>query len=194
MLEMLQARLADVLDTRGPRFSRPREAGGERRFRSLGGSRRGLCGQATAPGGIQPRDALGERRGRREERVESARRAAEEHVTRFGSRRALDLGSLGRASDSLQRPRDSARVPGELDRGRIGQELALAADRGLDQISEQRAHEADQHQAPAHDHESRTGVVASRAPAAASGKQRGAQQEIPDDAEQQDAVQHAHQA
>ena len=50
--------------------------------------------------------------------------------------------------DGGQRPFERSRVPGELDRGRIGQELALPAARGLHERREQRRDDAQQ---PGHD-------------------------------------------
>ena len=71
---------------------------------------------------------------------------AEQGVADLDARRILDDRPGGIAADALERACNTVRVPRELHRGRIGKEFALPADRGLDQVAEERTCIADHHE------------------------------------------------
>jgi hypothetical protein len=66
-------------------------------------------------------------------------------VTGFPGVSGFDLRAG--AADLLQRPGEPRRIAGELNRGGIGQEFPLSAERGLDEPAEEDADRADDDQA-----------------------------------------------
>jgi hypothetical protein len=81
-------------------------------------------------------------RQRTEERFAQA--VAEQHVTGFPGVSGFDLRAG--AADFLQRPGKPRRIAGELNRGGIGQEFALPAERGLDEPAKEHTDRADDDQ------------------------------------------------
>jgi hypothetical protein len=84
------------------------------------------------PGSVNSPNSLINRRVRGEGGIQCER---EKHVTRFCGVRIFYHGPLGVSTDLLQRTSNPLRKPGELNSGRISQELALATDGGLDEGS-----------------------------------------------------------
>ena len=98
------------------------------------GRRQGLdFGEVPVELRFQRPDALSQRRVSGEEVEKAAGEGvAEEHVADFVGVGVADPRAFGQAADLLQCPGDSRRLAGELNRGGVGQELALPADGRLD--------------------------------------------------------------
>ena len=130
---------------------------------------------------------------RGEEGIESGRDGpAEEHVARLGSMGIHHLGARLESADLLERAGYPRRIAGELDRRGVGEKLALAAHRGLDEIAHEGADEAHQHQDAADD-EQHLGGVAPAAPALQrAAVKRRTEQDAADQPDHEDPEEHAH--
>ncbi len=113
-------------------------------------------------------------------------------MAEFGGVRGLQLRTGRVAADLLQGPADTVGVAGELHRRGIGQELPLATDRGLDQVAKKRPGITEHQQCQAED------ILEHHALAAVRGRTArariAAQHPVPDQADQQDAVEQGDQA
>ena len=130
---------------------------------------------------------------RGEERRE---RRGEEEVAELRDVR-VPRSARRQSADLAQRTRDARRIPRELDGARVGEELALAADRGLDEPSEERAERAGgvEQQAEGHDAEShRSAVVLASAPRVREHRPDVAKARPPDESDHEDPEDHAGQA
>ena len=108
----------------------------------------------------------------------------EEEVAELGRRRCVEPAS-GTRGDLLQRTRDAVRVARVLDGARIGEVLALAAHRALDDAPEEVADDPDQEEAePQHRHQRGTVVL----PAGAPPRPQGAQHHAADHRDGHDAA------
>ena len=101
---------------------------------------------------VDAADTLGDRRVRGEERLKEASRAREEHMLGFEFRGRSFAARAGEPGDLAEGRSEAERIAGELDRGGIGEILALTGDRGLDDAREEDTTEADEH-----DHEAGDG-------------------------------------
>ena len=118
---------------------------------------------------------------------------AEEEVARLGGVRARENRTGLVSADLLQCARDATRVAGELDGRRVREELPLPAHGSLDEVAEERPEETDHHQAQSRRDDRHAAAVAAVAAPTGSRVERRAQQEVADDADDQDPVDHAHQ-
>ena len=131
-------------------------------------------------------DALRQRRMRVHQVEERfAHAVAEEHVAGFLGVRRLKLRAEAQAADLLERAGQARRVARELHRRGVGEKLALAADRGLDEPAEEHADPANHDQRQP---EQRQRVLVFAAAAA------GVEEDPADDREAEDAEDDAHQA
>jgi hypothetical protein len=89
-------------------------------------------------GRIQRLDALDQRRMRGHHRGQ-AQALAEQHVAHFLGVGVAELRTFRQAGELLQRAGEAARLPRELHRRGIREQLALAAQAGLDQAAEEHA-------------------------------------------------------
>ena len=96
-------------------------------------------------------------------------------------------------ADSLQRARDALGIPGKLDRGGIGQELALPADRSLDPIAAETSQKSNHGQTNAKPQPHRRTLVAARTPTNRTAVKRRTQKKVPEDSHDQNPVQDPHQ-
>jgi hypothetical protein len=95
--------------------------------------------ERPVPRRVDAPDTLLQRRVRRQQAARpEAQRVGEEQVAHLLGRPRAHARALGVAADPLDRFRE-ARAAGELHRGGVGQELALARDGGLDQAPEHQA-------------------------------------------------------
>ena len=104
----------------------------------LGGAHADL-GEVAVERGIDPADPLDQRRMGGEGPQEMADGVAEEQVARLLGLGGVDARPLGQGADLLEGAGDPVRIARELHGRRVGQELALAAHRGLDQVAEEDA-------------------------------------------------------
>ena len=117
---------------------------------------------------------------------------AEEQVARLLGVRAGEARARAEAADLAQRAGEPERVAGELCRGGVGEELALARHRALDQSREEDADVADDQQREAEQEDgSRSALLAAARRRAAA---VAAQDPVADQTDDQDAVENAHQA
>lgn len=94
-------------------------------------------GKLAIPAGLDPANAFGQWRMGGEHAVEGRLDpGAEIQVAELGSIRRPQLRAGCMTTDLLQRTTNAVGVAGELHRRGIGKKLALAADRGLDQVAE----------------------------------------------------------
>ncbi len=198
VLDVRRRRLTDPIDggreigNGGPSGRGCRKTRSGRMTRLAGGAAgRGQIGKLAVPGRIDPPDPLRQRRMRREHRAEAGGRPAEEHVTGLRRVRVLHPRAGHEAADLPERAGDAARMPRELHGGGVGQELALPADGGLDQVAEERARETDDRQ-PGAEREDRQGALVVPG-ASAPGVERHPQHEVADHPDEEDAVEQADQ-
>ena len=104
----------------------------------------------------------------------------------------LDLRAKHSRSNPFERPRDSRRVTRELDRRGVGQILPLPRDGSLNESAHQRAQESQDHHPQANQNQvDRPAVL--RVSATAPAIRGDAKHNLPDQSQQQDAVQDADQ-
>ena len=103
--------------------------------------------EGAVEAGVNGADAFRQGRMRVHEVEERfAHAVAEEHVAGFLGMGRLELRAEAQAADLLERAGQARRVARELHRGGVGEELALAADGGLDEPAKQDADPADHQQ------------------------------------------------
>ena len=108
----------------------------------------------------------------------------------FGRAGVFYLGTKLESADFLQCARDPVRVAGKLNRRGIRQVFSLPTHRRLDQTTEKGAGKADDHQS---DRQRQYSARVFTATASAPRKRSGIQQIVANNAENQDAIQHADQ-
>ena len=151
----------------------------------------------AVPAGLDPTDTILEPRVCGEHGGETrGQRLGEKHVTGLCGVGTGDARSFHEGPDPLERTGDGARISCELHGRGIGQVLALTADGGLDEVSEQRPHEPHDREPRAKGHygDDPSSLFAPAAAAARPGEGDAPQDEIPDDADDQDAVEDSDQA
>src|SRR5205807_5844249 len=102
------------------------------------------AGQLALEARVEEVDALLQRRMGRHQRGEMRDSLAEVEVTGLLRTWSDQPGAAVETADLLQRSHEPGRVSSELDARRVGEQLALPANRGFDQPGEEHADRADQ--------------------------------------------------
>src|SRR5439155_26335413 len=102
------------------------------------------AGQLALEARVEELDALLQRRMGRHQRSEMRDPFAEVEVAGLLRPRSDQPGAAVETADLLQRSHEPGRVSGELNARRVGEQLALPANRGLDEPGEEHADRADQ--------------------------------------------------
>ena len=154
----------------------------------------GLVGniEFAIPMRIDGQDALGQRRMRGGQRLHETRNTlGKKGMTDFGCTGIVHDRTVLESTDPFQCARDPVRVAGVLDRRGIRQIFPLPADRGLDQAAEKSAGKADDHQPDAKQKNLPPAFAASSSAPRIRG---GTQNIVARQANDENAVQHTHQA